>query len=85
MCREQILHLWLIITLTGETTTPSFLFFISMLAKFFLNLTRVNETFLKCKNYTKFFGCKIEGMHSGWVVWYSVVKNITLFNNLPVS
>ena len=24
--QEQILHLWLIITLTGETTTPSFLF-----------------------------------------------------------
>ena len=38
---------------------------------------------MKCKNYTKFFGCKIEGMPSGWVVWYSVVKNITLFNNLP--
>ena len=40
MCREQILHLWSINTLTGETT-PSFLFyFISMLAKFSLNLTR---------------------------------------------
>ena len=88
MCGEQILHLWLIITLTGETKTPSFLFFISMLAKFFLNLTRccaLMRHFMKCKNYTKFFRCKIEGMHSGWVVWYSVVKNITLFNNLPVS
>ena len=88
MCREQILHLWSITTLTGETK-PSFLFhFISMLAKFSLNLTRclgLMRHFMKCKNYTKFFGCKIEGMHSGWVVWYSVVKNITLFNNLPVS
>ena len=87
MCREQILHLWLVITLTGKTTTPSFVFyFISMLAKFSLNLTRcwaLMRHFMKCKNYTKFFGCKIEGMHSGWVVWYSVVKNITLSNNLP--
>ena len=40
MCREQILHLWSINTLTGETT-PSFLFyFISMSAKFSLKLTR---------------------------------------------
>ena len=87
MCREQILHLWLVITLTGKITTPSFLFyFISMLAKFSLNLTRcwaLMRHFMKCKNYRKFFGCKIEGMHSGWVVWYSVVKNIALFNNLP--
>ena len=38
--REQILHLWSINTLTGETT-PSFLFyFISMLAKFSLKLAR---------------------------------------------
>ena len=87
MCREQILHLWLVITLTGKTTTPSFLlYFISMLAKFSLNLTRcwaLMRHFMKCKNCRKFFGCKIEGMHSGWVVWYSVVKNIALFNNLP--
>ena len=86
MCREQILHLWSINTLTGETT-PSFLFyFSSLLAKFSLNLTRcwaLMRHFTKCKNYIKFFGCKIEGMHSGWVVWYSVVKNITVFNNLP--
>ena len=86
MCREQILHLWSITTLTGETK-PSFLFyFISMLAKFSLNLTRcwaLMKHFMKYKNYRKFFGCKIEGMHSGWVVWYSVVKNITVFNNLP--
>ena len=86
MCREQILHLWSITTLTGETK-PSFLFyFISMLAKFSPNLTRcwaLMRHFMKCKNYRKFLGCKIEGMHSGWVVCYSVVKNITLFNNLP--
>ena len=86
MCREQILHLWSINTLTGETTPPFLFYFISMLAKFSLNLTRcwaLMRHFMKCKNYRKFFGCKIEGMHSGWVVWYSVVKNIALFNNLP--
>ena len=31
----------------------------------------------------KIFGCKIQGMHSGWVVWYSVVKNITLLLTYP--
>ena len=40
---------------------------------------------MKLKNYTKFFECNIERMHSGWVVWYSVAKNITLFDNLPLS
>ena len=28
---------------------------------------------------------KIERMHSCGVAWYSVVKNITLFDNLPLS
>ena len=35
---------------------------------------------MKRKNYTKFFGCKIEGMHSGWVVWYSVIESTTILS-----
>ena len=87
MYREQILHLWLIITLTGKTTTSSFLFlFYFHVSKIFLNLTccwDLTRHFMKLKNYTKLFGCKLEGMLSGWVVWYSVVENITLFDIYP--
>ena len=81
MCREQILHLWSITTLTGETK-PSFLFyFISMLAKFFLNVTcclGLMRHFMKCKNYTKFFGCKIEGMHSG-CLWLRTLPSLIIY------
>ena len=78
---------WLLHNGWNNNTVISFLNFISMLEKLFLNMTcwELTRHFMKLKNYTKFLGCKIERMHGGWVVWSSVIKNITLFDNLPLS
>ena len=70
----------------NNNTVISFLNFISMLEKFFLNLTcwELTRHFMKLKNYTKFFGCKIERMHGGWhgsfgILWLRTWPSLIIY------